>query len=240
MLVAHSEAGRIDADDAVKSADYCCPACKKIVHVRRRKGWITHFYHLVLKGCSWESEGVQHRATKRLIGEEYRRRGFEVAYEWTLEDERKKNFPRAVIDDLPLRRTDVMIWRHSGSAVKSYAVEVQESHISENEFQLRVRDWEIFGVAVIWLIVPPPKLLAELIQKKSSGEPFTYPRYSIRPFERLIWNRTRNLWFVVPGSEMFFCAKMRHHMLSKEKYVTFDHSAGDFAEAGGYEYELQR
>jgi competence CoiA-like predicted nuclease len=240
MLVALSEAGRIDAEDAVRSADYTCPACKKIVHVRRRRGWITHFYHLVLKGCAWESEGTQHRAAKRLIGEEYRRRGFDVAYEWTLEDERKKNFPRAVIDELPMRRTDVMIWRQGGKSVRSYAIEIQDSHIAEQEFRQRMRDWEVFGVAILWLIVAPPKLNEVLANTTAEQGPIRFSRYSIRPFERLIWNRTRKLWFVVPARDLLYCARVSQHKLFKEKYVNFDHTVGDFAEAGGYEYESQR
>ncbi len=240
MLVALQDGQRIEADLAAKTVDYQCPACGAILHVRRRRGWVAHFYHLVLKNCLSEGEGPQHRAAKKLVGEEYRRRGFDVAYEWTLADERAKNFPRAVISDLPDRRTDVIIWRKSGRGTRSYAVEVQDSHISETEFLQRTRDWEAFGVSVLWLVLPGTALAERLMKEEVANGPFNVERYSPRLFERLIWNRYRQLCYILPQIGMLYPAKLSRHRLFKEKYVTFDQSAGDFAEAGGYEYESRR
>jgi Competence protein CoiA-like family len=240
VLVALQDGLRIEADGALKSVDYQCPVCRNILHVRRRKGWITHFYHLVLKNCASEGEGPQHRAAKKLLGEEYRRRGYEIAYEWTLAEERAKTFPRAVISDLPDRRTDVIIWRKSGGGTRSYAVEIQDSHISQTEFLLRTRDWETFGVTVLWLVLPRAELAARLAKETAANRPFNVERYSPRLFERMIWNRYRQLCYLAPQTGLLFPARLSRHRLFKEKYVTFDQSAGDFAEAGGYEYESQR
>ncbi len=240
MLVALQDEQRIEADIALKSLDYLCPACGKIVHVRRRRGWVTHFYHLVLKNCFSEGEGPLHRASKKLLGDEYRRRGFEIAYEWTLADERVKNFPRAVISEFPDRRTDVIIWRKAANGTKSYAVEIQDLHISQSEFLLRTRDWEAFGISVLWLVLPRKELAERLVQEANATTAFQVERYSPRLFERMIWNRYRQVCYLTPQNGMLFSARLAGHKLFKEKYVSFDQSAGDFAEAGGYEYESQR
>jgi Competence protein CoiA-like family len=240
VLVALQDGLRIEAEAAAKSADFACPSCGRTVRVRRRRGYVTHFYHVVLRGCHWENEGPEHRSAKKLIGDEYKRRGFEVAFEWTTANERDKNFPNAVIDDLPARRTDVVIWRQLSKGTKSYAVEIQDSHISHQEFTCRVEDWERLGIAVLWLSIPKPDLREHMVAQARSGLPSRYERYAIRPFEQMIWRRTRELWFIVPDHGVLFQSIVAAHKIHVERYMGFDQDAGDFFELGGYDYRSSR
>jgi hypothetical protein len=232
MLIALEKDARVEPEVAARGRDYACPRCGAVVRVRRRRGYVTHFFHLVLKGCASEAEGRLHLLTKSLIGSEYRRRGLDVQYEWSMRDELRVRGSRAVYDAVDERRADVMIWQKQ----HIYAVEVQDSHMSEAEFHARCSDWESFGVSVLWLVVPPPALSLFLSQLAAGEEGPRFSRYAIRPFERRIWARTRAVWFAQADSGLFFPASLARHMLSKELHVSFDQTRGDFREAGGYEY----
>jgi Competence protein CoiA-like family len=231
---------RCEAADAVRSKDYLCPECGKVVHVRRRKNYITHFYHLVFANCASDGEGAQHLVAKSLIGEEYRSRGVDVAYEWTMEREFARYGLSKFDFSLCSRRTDLMLRTKGAKGEKRYAIEIQDSNLPERDFNLRCKDWNAVGAAILWLVIPPQALSEFLVERADVSEPSTYTRYSWRPFEREIWKRTGEIWFVETTSGSFFRVEVREHLINKEHYVAYDSSIGDFREAGGYSYASVR
>jgi competence CoiA-like predicted nuclease len=241
MLVAHLDNLRIEAEQAERSKDYFCPACNALVHVRRRKGYITHFYHLVKANCVSEGEGAGHLLAKRLIADEYRRRGCEASFEWTIQQEREKNFPKAVVSELPARRTDVIVSRQSKDGqLKSYAIEVQDSNISVDEFRGRESDWWSIRVPVLWMLLPGKEVSKMLATMPIEFSVKTCARYAIRPFERELWRLTRQLCFLRIEAVSVYVAQVLPHMLSREHYTAYDANVGDFVEGGGYEYPSER
>jgi competence CoiA-like predicted nuclease len=241
LLVALAQDVRIEAQVAIRSVDYCCPQCGAIVHVRRRKNFVTHFYHLVSSNCDSGGEGAAHLLAKHMIGEEYRRRGCVVDFEWTMQSELARAPRRAHHGPIPRRRADIVLRHATKSGRKNVVVvEVQESRLTEREFRQRMIDWADFGWKVLWLCLPQRGLKTFLAEHGQSKSVLQFQRYAIRPFERLMLKRHGVLWLMIPETACFFSVAVQPSRIEVPAYMTYQQSTGDFAKFGGYDYRSNR
>lgn len=119
MLVAHDSAGtRIEASRRTPPAEYFCPTCGQPVVAKPGRVKIPHFAHVVRSDCPSAGESLDHLRGKKVLAEQFRVVGYEVALE--------EPHPRE-------RRVDVAVTLPHPLRPLRYAVEVQNSAIDPRE-----------------------------------------------------------------------------------------------------------
>lgn len=126
MLIAATSTGtRIEASHETPRVNYSCPECQTDVIVRKGKKVVPHFAHRAKGKCQSAGESWRHLAAKRMLGDGFRAMGYNVAFEESHSQGR--------------RRVDVAVTLTATSGEQfRIAVEVQDSPISVDEIKRRI------------------------------------------------------------------------------------------------------
>lgn len=124
MLVAHDSVGtRVEASRRTPPAEYFCPTCGQPAIAKPGRVKIPHFAHVVRSDCPSAGESIDHLRAKKVLAEQFRAVGYEVALE--------EPHPRE-------RRVDVAVTLPHPLRPLRYAVEVQNSAIDPREMFRRL------------------------------------------------------------------------------------------------------
>ena len=219
MLVAERLGQKIIAAEAERLPDYVCPACRRLVILKRGRRVIAHFAHKPPTTCEWaKGETRAHLEAKQIVYDALRSRGVTVALEH-------------VIDTLPGdRRADVLAWFHQNDVL---AIELQHTSIGSELIEARSQSYARANVAQLWI----PFLSEAALRQgelRTDGTLFVN-RYSPRPFERWVHglNGKDGMWMYAPSEKAFRLAHMTGHQIFVEERSWFE-QGGVEASAGGY------
>lgn len=221
MLVASLAETRIEASKAERGPDYHCPACGRIVVLKKGRKLIHHFAHKPPTDCSWAAgETRGHYEAKLVVADALVGRGLKAEIEH-------------VVHALPGdRRADVMAWSPKGLPI---AIELQHTPIDLSEIQERARSYSGAGIAQIWI-----PFLRETIWKE--GKPRTggwfVECYAPRPFERWVHglNGKRGMWMYDPVSQAFWLGKLVGHKLYVEEGYHLTQEGTEVSTGGYYRW----
>lgn len=244
MLIAMQNEERVQADEAVAGFDYFCPdaSCCGKLRLRKRKGYVPHFYHLAEAACPKDGESRDHETAKIIVQSQYLDRKMRAELEVYLSDVAKQICPQRSAQGLQNlkainRRCDVLIENSAaGSRSRYFAVEVQGANLEPAEFNDRIHDWNVIGVPVVWIALTKPAW--QKILKAECG--FTIQKTTLRNFELQMARRYGHIWYLNPETRKFYRAKVSPHMLFKNPTDYFDQNAGEMAQGGGYPYPSER
>ena len=129
MLIAfNKDRNRTEANEAIKKAEYVCPACDRRVLPKQGEIKIWHFAHKYLGDCWWASEGEDHLQAKVSL-----KNIFSTYYKTELEVFVGTNIIDVLLD-------------------KKFAIEIQCSRISPIDLMYRTQLLTKKGYAVLWLL----------------------------------------------------------------------------------------
>lgn len=133
MFFANDENGaRIHIDDAQRGKNYCCPACKEPLIMKRGRVVAHHFAHIAKKSCDpWYTEKMSewHRRLQSLFPQDSQER-----IVWN-----KENTEYHIAD---------VLFEYND---KTYVLEFQHSPISRREFDARSMFYLNLGYRLYWI-----------------------------------------------------------------------------------------
>jgi len=211
ILIAHTDAGRVEAAEAIRGTRHVCPNCLSEVILKRGRIVIAHFAHKPPVECDWaRGETLAHMEAKRIIAESFVSRGLRAEIEWP-------------VPTLPShRRADVMVWNDRGDSV---AVELQHTAIDLDEIEARAFSYAGAGIAQIWIPFLSDQIWdeADAVKKPDGRSEYFVRRYPARPFER--WIHGFNFGLVPyfdPTSKVLWFGSMEGHWISGDGSTWYD------------------
>jgi len=216
MLVASLYGNRVEAEDAERHPDYSCPNCRQNVILKRGRIRVAHFAHKPPTNCTWAGETTEHLNAKKYFKDTFVRQGLVAEVE----------YPVASLHGD--RRTDVMLWLHTGVQV---ALELQHTSISLDEIEARAATYAKEGIAQAWIPFLTKAAMAKA--ERVRGE-LVIKKYTAKPFEK--WAQAlhfKNLWFWDPTISQLWQGTLETHELYVES-TTWYESGGEERHAGGY------
>lgn len=246
MLIAKQDNQRIQACHAVSGTDYLCPDsdCGGQLRLRKRKGYVPHFFHRGEAHCANDGESREHETAKIELQTEYRNRGnitadLEVYWSDVARLAETQEFG-AVMQKLRAknRRCDVLLKKSTvGSKANYFAIEVQGANLASKEFNDRIHDWNLLGIPVIWMALLKPAWQKSISTSQGSS---TIQKTTLRDFEAQMLRRYGHIWYFDPDTRNFYKGKIEPHQLYKNPTDYFDQNAREICQGGGYPYDSTR
>lgn len=217
MLIARIGEEPIDALDAQRGPEYCCPKCGSVVTLKKGSRVVAHFAHRPPSDCTWDAgETPAHRAAKRLIADEWARRGVRTQLE--------------CVASGGARRADVMVWSRAGLQI---AFELQHSTVEKSEIENRATSYAAAGIAQIWIIF----LKASIWQRGVAQEnKWLVEKYPARDFERWVhgFNGSRGMWMYDPDNKQFWLGRLKGHINHRPETVWYSEGGEEHYGGGSY------
>lgn len=243
MLVAKKENQRVEACDAVAGLDYLCPdaVCGGQLRLRKRNGYVPHFFHLGEASCANEGESREHETAKIELQKNYRKRKIEAELEVFWSDVAKLSGIQATEATLQKiraknRRCDILLKKSTIESKTSYfAIEVQSANLASSEFNDRIHDWNLIGVPIIWVALLKQAWLKNV---SKSGGSFTIEKTTLRDFEKQMHRRYGHIWYFDPDSRNFHKGTFKPYLCYKNPSDYLD--AGEMVQGGGFYYPSDR
>jgi Competence protein CoiA-like family len=245
MLIAKQGEQRVQASDAIGGIDYLCPGqrCHGPVRLRKRKGYISHFYHLDEASCSNDGESPEHEAAKIVLRDCYLKRKINAELEvyWSdysktlASDARDAASQKIRAQD---RRCDILLQSSAlGPNCPNIAIEVQGANLPDSEFNGRIHDWGLFNISVVWLALLKPTWAKKL---PKSGQDITIEKIALRNFEHEMLSRYGHIWYIDPKSGCLLKGTVERHQLYKNPKDYFDSNVGEMISVEGHYYSSAR
>ena len=226
MLTALRDGIRIQAFEAERLGDYCCPdpACGAKLILKRGTVRIAHFAHESQSACALARESVEHMQAKFDLCAEYRRRGFMAEVEVP------------VCSPVENRRADLLVASPRNSSLR-YAIEVQDAAVGEDELWRRTRSYSAASIRTIWISLVRPDRWSPTT---SSDGALLQEKYSPRLHERWIERLAGEIWLYDPEVRQFWNARFREHLLHREAVNFINVGLGEHIDVAAHDLRSER